>query len=154
MAEFTLSTVLDAPVEDVWGLLLQPESLIYVSHGLMGFRPIDPPSLPARWSPGPYVVQLRAFGRIPLGRQTLGVEFPEAEPGQRCLRDNGSGTLVRRWDHVITLAPASDETSHYTDAVRMDAGLLTRPITLWARMFYAHRQRRWAHLIARESRTP
>jgi len=82
-----------------------------------------------------------------VGRQVLGLSFPPADPPQRVLRDNGHGSMVRRWDHRIVLRPDGGRT-HYSDQVRLDAGWLTPIILPWARRFYAHRQRRWHLLIA------
>jgi hypothetical protein len=57
--------------------------------------------------------------------------------------------LIHCRDHWITIAPgAADGTTHYTDRVEIEAGLLTPLIAGFARVFYAHRQRRWRALAA------
>lgn len=50
------------------------------------------------------------------------------------------------WDHKITLTNKGEETE-YTDEVEIRAGWKTRFIWLWARAFYAHRQRKWIRLL-------
>jgi len=148
MARFELTTTLAAPIDAVWQALQRPATLVYVSRGWLSFRPIDPPALPERWpeTGGTYRVGLTVYGVLPFGQQTLGVEFPEIDPPRRAVRDNGHGSLIRVWDHWILLEPAGDAT-RYTDRLRVEAGALTLPVTLWAKGFYAHRQRRWRRLV-------
>jgi len=146
-AQVTLSTTLDAPIDRGWQALRSPATLAYVWKGWLGFHPVDPPDLPAFWVPGDYLVRLTAWGFVPLGRQVLGIEFPAIDPPRCAIRDNGRGSLVRRWDHWIILDPQGDRT-RYTDRVRVEAGWLTPIILPWARGFHAHRQRRWRRLIA------
>ncbi len=149
MAQFAISTTLPAPVERVWALLQRPETLVYVSRGWLGFRPIDPPQLPDTWPPegGDFTVRLLGLGVLPLGRQVLGVRFPPCTPPRYEVQDQGRGSLVRVWDHRIVIEPAGNNACRYTDHLTLDAGLLTPVITLWAKGFYRHRQRRWHRLL-------
>ncbi|XUU61442.1 hypothetical protein ACRAQ6_03995 [Erythrobacter sp. HA6-11] len=101
---------------------------------------------PARWSEGQHPAGMLAFGFLPMGEQTIGIEFPPAQGDRRILRDNGHGALIKRWDHWIFVEPEGEGT-RYTDRVDIDAGLLTPFIALFARMFYGHRQKRWRNLV-------
>ena len=150
MAEFELTTVLDASVDRVWETLQTPATLAFVSKGKLEFRPVDPPDLPDRWTPGDYRVRMLAYGWLPVGQQVIGFELPQTDPPVRALRDNGHGTLVRVWDHWILLEPEGPTRTRYTDRVRIEAGWLTPLITPWARGFYRHRQRRWHRLVAED----
>ncbi|WP_101067654.1 hypothetical protein [Roseovarius salinarum] len=148
MARLELTTTLAAPIADVWEALQRPATLAWVSRGWLAFRPIDPPALPARWPrSGDFTVALAAFGMVPIGRQVMGVRRPDVAPPRRALRDKGHGTLVRVWDHIIELTPQGETATRYTDRVRIEAGWLTPLVWLWARGFYAHRQRRWHELV-------
>lgn len=150
MARLELTTTLPAPITQVWEALQRPATLLWVSRGWLGFHPVDPPALPARWpEEGDFTVTLTAFGMIPIGRQVLGIRRPPVSPPRRALRDKGHGTLVRVWDHVIDLEPAGPGATRYTDRVRIEAGWLTPLVRLWARGFYAHRQRRLHRLAGR-----
>lgn len=146
--EIVLSTRLAAPIETIWAQVRRSAVLRWVSRGRLGFVPIDPPELPETWAEGEYLVALRAFGVLPLGRQVIGIEFPDAPPPARVARDNGRGTFVRVWDHRIELAPDGPDATLYTDRLFLDAGPLTPLVALIARDFYAHRQRRWRKLVA------
>ena len=87
------------------------------------------------------------FGFIPLGWQAIVISLPEPRGNTRFVRDNGHSPLIRRWDHWITIEPSEDgKRTRYTDTVEVEAGLLTPVIAAFARVFYAHRQRRWRAL--------
>ena len=88
---------------------------------------------------------MRLFGIVPIGRQIVGIEFPDARDGVKRLRDNGRSAIIRRWDHMIEIAPEQAGT-RYVDRLEVDAGGLTAPIAFFARLFYAHRQKRWRRL--------
>ena len=51
------------------------------------------------------------------------------------------------WNHDITLIPLDGNHTKYTDRVEIRAGWKTPFIWLWANAFYAHRQRKWIHLL-------
>jgi hypothetical protein len=125
---------------------MTPALLSYVVAGLMKFQPVDPPEFPRYWCPGRYVVRLLAFHFIPVGWQTVGIELPE-ENEPWFLRDNGRGTIAQVWDHRIFIEPDPGGT-RYVDEVRIDAGMFTGLIALYAALFYRYRQRRWRKLVA------
>lgn len=54
------------------------------------------------------------------------------------------------WNHDITLIPLDDAHTRYTDCVEIQAGWKTLFVWLWARGFYAHRQRKWIRLLEAE----
>ena len=146
MAEFELSTYLDAPPDAVWEALQFPATMAHVAWPMLTFKPIDPPHLPERWSPGDYLVSLRFFG-LPIGRQVLGVSVPPAEGDVRYVRDLGGGGLARVWDHLVSVAPEGNGT-RYADHMRVEAGWLTPLVAGFAWVFYHHRQRRWRRFVA------
>lgn len=146
-----LSTLLDASPERIWEEVNRPSLLRYVAHPLVRFEPISPPTFPERWEEGEYRVRIWQFGIIPLGWQVIRIERPEgAGPARRRqLRDNGSGALAWKWDHLITVEPEAGAPgrTRYTDRVEIEAGALTVPVSIFARVFYGHRQRRWRYLV-------
>ena len=58
-----------------------------------------------------------------------------------------SGGLVTAWNHRMQVETLSCDQSQYTDYVRLNAGLLTPVVWLFARWFYIARQRRWLRLL-------
>jgi len=147
----TLTTELDCPIGTVWQQLHRPALLEHIAWPVLSFsfRDSDQPS--STWEEGRYYAHLRSFGFIPLGGQWVGIEYPEGSSvsgGKAVLRDNGSGTLISKWDHWIFLEDTGDGLTRYTDRLDVEAGLLTPFIWLFARVFYGHRQRRWRRLVA------
>ena len=43
-----------------------------------------------------------AFHFLPIGKQIIGIEFPQ-KSDHWVLRDNGSGSIAKTWDHLIFL---------------------------------------------------
>ncbi|MGY1694744.1 hypothetical protein ACI8AD_12810 [Geodermatophilus sp. SYSU D00766] len=151
----TVTTELPCSVERAREEVGTSRLLLYVSWPLVEFLPVDPPVLPPTWQAGDHLVRMRLFGLVPLGRQTISISFPPTTPDRVLLRDNGSGDLLRRWDHLITIAPGSSPTrARYTDRIDVDAGLLTSLAWAWAHVLYRWRQHRWRYLAARGFRYP
>ena len=126
--------------------------LRHVAWPMVVFTPETPPSFPDEWEEKAYLVSMRLFGVLPLGRQHIDISIRDrsAETGRFHveLRDNGHGTLISTWDHRITIE-AAPTGCRYTDRVDIRAGLLTPFATLFAWVFYRHRQRRWRQVAER-----
>ena len=147
MRKISLETHFSAPADKVWRLVQRSDTLTFVAAPLLTFRPLEEP-FPEIWSAGQYEVKMRFIGIVPLGRQRIDISLGAAPGGAKTIRDAGSGQIAQVWDHLITIAPEGAGT-RYTDEVTIEAGLLTRPVVLFARIFYAHRQRRWQRLLGR-----
>lgn len=128
--------------------------LRFVSAPLIAFEPIDGSSWPEIWRAGTHPMRMRLFGIIPFGEQVIEISFPEpTRPDEFLLRDDGSGTVARRWDHRISIRPASRSGwTRYEDHVDVEAGVLTLPVWLFAQVLYRWRQRRWRRLARRDFR--
>lgn len=144
-----MSTVLDTSAEEVWAEVQTSRLLNYVAWPLLTFAPIGSDRLPTVWENGTYPVRLRAFGIVPLGKQRIVTTKPAIGPTCYQIRDNGSGDLTSRWDHVITIEPLGSKRCRYTDEVEVQAGVLTPFVWSFGLLFYAHRQRRWRKLVKR-----
>ena len=140
-----LTTHLPISPDEVWDRVQTSALLDHIAAPLVRFAPFDG-DFPERWSEGNYRSRLLAFGFLPIGEQTIGIEYTPAEGERRILRDNGHGTLMKRWDHWIFVEPAGAGT-RYVDRVDIEAGIFTPFIALYARVFYAHRQCRWRKLV-------
>ena len=86
-----------------------------------------------------------AFHFLPIGKQIVGIEFPQ-KSDHWVLRDNGSGSIAKTWDHLIFFRIEEAELG-YTDEVSIDAGLNTGRIYIYAFIFYSYRQMRWRKLV-------
>lgn len=148
MAQVALTTTLACPPDEAWARVRTSALLEHVAAPLIRFTPKGGAPFPAIWTPGEYHAWMWLFGLIPIGWQAVVISKPEPDGEKRFVRDNGYGPLIRRWDHWITIAPGADGATSYTDRVMIEAGLLTPLIAAFARVFYAHRQRRWRRLAA------
>lgn len=140
-----LSTTLACSPDEAWARVRTPALLMHVAAPLIRFTPKGRP-IPVDWTAGEYRVWMWLFGVIPLGWQAVVISEPAPEGETRFIRDNGYSPLIKRWDHRIAIEPDGDGTSRYTDTVHIEAGVLTPLIVAFARLFYAHRQRRWRAL--------
>lgn len=124
------------------------------------FRPAQGRAWPSHWGPGELPLRMRLLGVLPMGSQTVRVslEPPEDPSGWPTLRDNGEGLLMRRWDHRIFLRALPDGSTLYTDEIEVTARhlpwLMTPLSTLFAHVFYRHRQRRWRQLADQHAAGP
>ena len=136
-----LTTYLPTDPDTAWEHLQTSALLHHIANPLVKFVPRGD-GFPKRWTDGEHRAWMFLFGLIPLLWQAIVISRPECPEGVRVLRDNGYSPVIRRWDHWIEIAP-EDGGTRYTDRVHIDAGLLTLPVTLFAKAFYAHRQERW-----------
>jgi hypothetical protein len=148
--QLNVSCTLPSPVERAWEALRRPRLLQHVASPVLAFAPIQPPEWPEVWTEGAYLVELRLFGRLPLGRQWIVISFPEVSLGDPGLtfrvRDAGRGQIARRWDHLVTITALPEGRTRYEDRVDIDAGILTPLVWLFAHLFYRYRQARWRRL--------
>lgn len=152
MAEITLTTTLPCHPDKVWARVQTSALLLHVAFPMIRFTPLNGTRLPRVWKPGEYRVRMWLLGFIPVGWQAVVISTPAPEGERRFIRDNGYGPLVRRWDHLITIAPGERGTTIYTDRVIIEAGLLTPVVAMFAELFYAFRQRRWRELTTSDFR--
>jgi hypothetical protein len=146
---FSAVSELDAPAERVWSEVRTTRLFAHVTAPLVAFAPVDPPRLPDAWTAGRFLVAMKLFGAVPLGTQWIVPELVEPDGGQRwTLVDHGVGGLAKRWEHRITVEALPDGRARYTDAVDVGAGVLTPFVWLFARLLFAHRQRRLRALAA------
>lgn len=145
----TLSTTLECTADEAFARVRTSALLMHVAAPLIRFTPKGSTSFPLKWQPGEYRAWMWLFGFIPIGWQAVVISEPAPEGPTRFIRDNGYGPLIKRWDHWIAITPIEGGTTHYVDRVDIEAGPLTWLIVRFARLFYAHRQRRWRALARR-----
>lgn len=145
-ATVELTTLLDCTPEEAFAQVQRSALLDHVAAPLIRFAPRGAP-FPEKWEPGEYRAWMFLFGVMPIGWQAVVISLPEPCGEVRFLRDNGYGPLIRRWDHWIAIGPdPGGAGTRYIDQVTVDAGMFTPLVAAFARIFYAHRQRRWRAL--------
>jgi ligand-binding SRPBCC domain-containing protein len=127
----------------------KPDTLAYITRGLLGFRPLN--EIPADWGEGLVVrIRLYFFHVVPAWRHEI--EIVRLDEAARVIETQERGGPVRNWNHRISVAPSANGT-RYSDEIEIRAGPLTPLVWLYAQLFYRYRQHRWRKL-ARTLRAP
>ena len=87
--------------------------------------------------------RLRLFGVIPFCIHTIYIVRFDQD-GISSWEENEHVPL---WIHDIEMIKLDGSHTEYTDRVEIKAGWKTIFIWLWAKAFYAHRQRKWIKLL-------
>ena len=140
------SSVFPAPREAVFTRLQRLETLQYIAAPYATFTPVENNN-DFSWREGAVSsYHFRLFGFIPFGIHTIRIEKFD----QSGIQSREHNKHVPVWDHLILLEDLGNQTK-YTDEVEIHAGWKTVFIWLWAKAFYAHRQRKWIHLLKKQS---
>ncbi len=141
----TVSSEFDISAEQAWGLVTRPDTLQFITKGLIGFRPLDG-GFPEFWQEGKTErVRLLLGGLIPASEYHIC--FTRIDEQARELLTNEAGGAITQWDHLMTIDPLAENRCRYTDSIDIEAGRLTRSVCAYAKFFYRYRQRRWLKLI-------
>ena len=136
------TSMFPAPREEVFARLQRLETLQYIAAPYAFFDPVEKDA-GFSWQEGAASsYRFRLFGMIPFGVHTIRIERFD----QNGIQSREHNRHVPVWDHLITLKDLGDRTE-YTDEVVIRAGWKTVFVWLWARAFYAHRQRKWIRLL-------
>ena len=121
------------------------DTLDYISWPLLKFIPVDPEHYPVQWENGKFQVRMQLFSFIPFGKQYIQIEkVKENDPTEYIIRDNGSGDVIRKWDHWIYITPKNDtKQTKYVDEIEIKVRILTLIVWCFANIFYRCRQYRW-----------
>ncbi|PSL32972.1 hypothetical protein B0H99_11082 [Planomicrobium soli] len=142
----TVKSVFNCNSDRFFDEIRKSKSLLYISKPLIKFKSLRRQLLPRELSEGKYLVKMYLLGLIPLGKQWIVITI---DPNKKLIRDNGYSKLISKWDHQISLINIGNHKTLYTDAIEIDAGVLTPVIGVFAYIFYRWRQKRWKKLIKR-----
>lgn len=146
----TKTSVFPASKTEVYERIQRLSTLQHIAFPYATFRPLNG-SDDLVWKPGHrFEFRFRLFGVIPFGVHTISViEFDE----DRGIYTEEGNRHVPVWNHRIFIEPLDGDSVRYTDEVEIGAGWKTPFVYLWAKMFYAHRQKRWIRLLKRKPQT-
>ena len=126
-----------------WDTVKKPETLRYITKGLLGFRVET--ELPEYYDAGEtYRVRLLFFGFIPAWWHEI--HIVQLDDTHREILTEEHGGAVKEWRHRITVDERGPWKSHYTDEIEIAAGVLTPVVWAYAQFLYRYRQRRWRKL--------
>ena len=136
------TSVFPASRELVFEKLQKLETLQYIAFPYATFAPVQADDTFV-WEPGQKSsYRFRMWGIIPLGIHTINIERFDIDE----VSSKEGNRFVPVWNHRIHLKDLGEKTE-YTDEVDIDAGWKTLFVWLWARAFYAHRQKKWYRLL-------
>ena len=140
------TSIFPASCEDVFGKLQEIKLLQYVAWPYATFTPIGEEI--SIWKAGTSsLYKLKLFGIIPFGTHKIKVvRFDKDED----IYTHEGNEHVPTWNHRIVLKAISEDQCLYSDIVEIEAGWKTLFVYIWAKCFYAHRQRRWINLLSKK----
>ena len=137
------TSVFPASREEVFDKLQKLSLLQYIAKPYATFTPVGEQI--SVWKAGASsAYKLRLFGLIPFGTHKINVVSFDMDEG---IYTHEGNEYVPVWNHRIVLKEMGDKQCLYSDIVEIDAGWKTLFVYLWAKSFYAHRQRRWIKLL-------
>lgn len=125
-----LRLVLDCDPDAAWRFIRSPAGLTKVSRPFLAFESLEDDGFPELWPAGDHPVLVKAFGLLPLGRQLIRISYPRPERGARTVRDTGAGisgifTVVRRWNHTMSVSALPHGKTIFRDELLFDAGIIS-----------------------------
>jgi len=138
-----IDTDLPSSAEKVWEALLQRDTFLHITRGMLGFRGSE--HWPVVFHQGMEIETRLVFWHvIPGWKHTMRIVKVDAEDME--LASEEGGGPVRKWNHRIRLEREAAQQCHYTDEVEIEVGPLTVVIWAFAQVFYRYRQMRWRRL--------
>ena len=135
-------------IEDAWQIVQTSKLLQFISIGKIKFKPINN-SFPELWKQGDTVsTKMLLFGFVPFGG-IHSLYFERIDNHSKILQTREKDNSAKVWDHKISLIELDEKKISYQDLIVIYGGVLTYIITLWAKSFYKHRQKRW-QIVAKE----
>ena len=136
------TSIFPAKRNEVFARLQRLETLQFIAVPYATFAPVEA-SADFRWRVGSVsTYRFKLFGLMPFGTHTIRIERFDED----VIQSREGNAHVPVWNHRITLKDLGTRTE-YTDEVEIRAGWKTLFVWLWAKAFYAHRQRKWVRLL-------
>jgi len=144
-----IKSIFECDKKTIIGYVNLSATLHFISSPFLQFIPVDSSTYPVQWQNGRFRVHMKLFHIIPFGRQYINIEkIKENDPDEYIIRDNGSGDIVQKWDHLIYISVTENaKRTVYVDEIEIKAGILTIFVWAFAHIFYRWRQYRWKQLI-------
>lgn len=145
----TKTTILPASKKEVFRRLKELKTLQHIAAPYATFSPENNNDYFVWEENAVFSFRFKLFSLLPLGIHTIRV-ISFSENGDIYTREQNSH--VPMWNHRIILKQLDQSATQYTDEVEIGAGWKTPFVYLWAKAFYAHRQRKWLKLLADNER--
>lgn len=118
----------------------------FTSFPLISFWPGDD-ELPTSWINKSTKIHLKLFGFIPFGDQIIKSSIETKSEDKVEVVDDGKGDNISSWHHTISIERIDEKKTRYTDKLKLEAGILTPFIWVFALILFRYRHYRWKKLI-------
>lgn len=140
----SVTSTFDCPPENIWGKLQNVDTLIEICKPKASFKSIS--EIPEKWEKNIiYKFKLFIYGFIPVG--THEIRLVDVNESKKEILSEEHNSVVKVWNHLISMAEIEGNRTLYTDVVELNAGIFTYFTALWSISFYKHRQRKWRKII-------
>ena len=140
-----VETVLDCSAPKIWNELLNLSSFTYIIKPLVYAQLCSPSQYPERLYEGlTLIIRPYLFSFLPMSKKTINIETVDHDSFFMQTREFDS--LVHIWDHSIMVKQTDNGQTKYSDTIKIEAGIFTPVVWLFAKWFYRHRQNRWKKL--------
>ena len=147
--KLTVSSNIPISIEAAWENIQTPKLLQFVSKGMIKFNSAEG-VFPKKWEIGQtYGAKMRIFGFIPFGGiHYLFIEKIDGESYEIATKEWDNSAKV--WNHNVKMKDIGNGIISYEDSIVIYGGFITGLITVFAKVFYKHRQKRW-YIVAKEN---
>ena len=146
MSTLNKTSVFPAAEKTVFAKLKELNTLQYIAKPYAAFLPEHGQENIVWEENAVFSFRFKLFGFIPLGTHTINV-ISFSESGGIYTHEHNPHVPI--WNHRIIIEQIDQNKTRYTDEIEIDAGWKTPFVYLWAKAFYAHRQRKWIKLLSR-----
>lgn len=145
--KLTVASEIPIDIDTAWAKIKTSALLKFVSEGKVKFKPTGG-QFPEIWKEGDTVsTRMLMYSFVPLGG-LHSLYFEKIDNENKILQTREWDYSAKVWNHKMSLKKWTETTIIYEDEIVIYGGILTDFITLWAKSFYKHRQKRW-QLVAR-----
>lgn len=140
--KLVVSSEIPLDINTAWAKVQTSALLVFVAKGMLKFKPVEG-KFPEIWKQGVTVKTIMyAYGIIPLGGvHTLNIKKIDSK--NNVIQSEEWDNFAKVWNHKISVKKLGNASIHYEDEIMIYGGFLTGFLSLWARSFYKHRQKRW-----------
>ena len=140
----TIQTYFETSADRAWEVLKKKDTFLFITHGFLGF--MGAKNWPEKFYEGLEInTRFVFFHILPAWKHKLYVV--KLDDINKELYSNENGGPIKTWNHLIKIAPITDQRCKYSDEVEIKAGFLTPVVWAYAHVFYRYRQHRWKKLI-------
>ena len=92
-------------------------------------------------------IEVSLLGLLP--KKPYRIDVIECEPEMMIMRTRENGHGIAMWDHTTAIVK-NGEGARWIDVIEIEAGWLTWPATIWAKVIYTTRHRRRRRMLRRQ----